>query len=113
MRNFRRIVLVFILAGAFAGLASLSLHLDKKYNSFSQKNRHMAAVSGSGSGLIGHWAFDDASGTNASDSSGNGRTASLQGGAGWSTGKIVGAVSLDGTNDTAPTILPVDHPAPP
>ncbi|OHA17483.1 MAG: hypothetical protein A3G52_04585 [Candidatus Taylorbacteria bacterium RIFCSPLOWO2_12_FULL_43_20] len=103
MRNFRRIVLVFILAGAFAGLASLSLHLDKKYNSFSQKNRHMAAVSGSGSGLIGHWAFDDASGTNASDSSGNGRTASLQGGAGWSTGKIVGAVSLDGTNDYVDT----------
>ncbi|MEU4929532.1 LamG-like jellyroll fold domain-containing protein [Streptomyces yokosukanensis] len=34
-----------------------------------------------------HWTFDEGSGTVAADSSGNGRTATLQGAAGWATGK--------------------------
>ncbi|MBK3640275.1 LamG-like jellyroll fold domain-containing protein [Streptomyces sp. MBT33] len=40
-----------------------------------------------------HWTFDEGSGTSAADSSGNGRTATLQGAAGWDTGKT-GAHSL-------------------
>lgn len=42
--------------------------------------------------------FDETSGTTAADSSGNGRTATLLGGASWLAGKIGGAVALDGKN---------------
>jgi len=48
------------------------------------------------SGLVGYWPFDDASGTTAADSSGNGNTGFLQGDAAWGTGHIRGALSLDG-----------------
>jgi hypothetical protein len=44
------------------------------------------------------YTFDDGSGTSAADASGNGNTAQLHGGAGWTTGKLGGAVSLDGVN---------------
>jgi alpha-L-arabinofuranosidase len=50
-----------------------------------------------------HWTFDEGSGTTAADSSGTGRTATLQGAAGWGTGKA-GAHSLSltaGGNATA------------
>ncbi|WP_079176802.1 LamG-like jellyroll fold domain-containing protein [Streptomyces sp. MUSC 14] len=40
-----------------------------------------------------HWTFDEGSGTSAAESSGNGHTATLQGAAGWGTGKV-GAHSL-------------------
>ncbi|MEU2777892.1 alpha-L-arabinofuranosidase C-terminal domain-containing protein [Streptomyces sp. NPDC007162] len=45
-----------------------------------------------------HWSFDEGSGTSAADSSGNGRPATLQGAAGWDTGKV-GAHSLSLTAD--------------
>src|SRR5664279_2536393 len=45
---------------------------------------------------VGLWKFDDASGTKASDSSGNGRTVTLVNGVGWVTGIIGGAVSANG-----------------
>ena len=55
------------------------------------------------SGLIGHWKFDETTGTTAHDSSGNEYDAILYGtsnGAGaWGTGKIGGAIVLDGSND--------------
>ncbi|QHA08057.1 alpha-L-arabinofuranosidase [Streptomyces broussonetiae] len=50
-----------------------------------------------------HWTFDEGSGTVAAESSGNGRTATLQGAAGWGTGKV-GTHSLSltaGGNATA------------
>ncbi|WP_330336789.1 LamG-like jellyroll fold domain-containing protein [Streptomyces sp. NBC_00557] len=50
-----------------------------------------------------HWAFDEGSGASAADSSGHGRTATLQGAAGWGTGQA-GAHSLSltaGGNATA------------
>jgi Concanavalin A-like lectin/glucanases superfamily/Bacterial Ig domain len=51
-------------------------------------------------GLVGHWSFDDGSGTTASDSSGNGNTATLINGPSWSTaGQIAGALSFDGFDD--------------
>ena len=50
-------------------------------------------------GLVVYWSFDDGTGTTASDSSGNGRNATL-GGASWVTdGKIAGALSFDGLDD--------------
>ena len=50
------------------------------------------------SNLIGHWKFDDGSGTSAADSSGN-NTGTLKNGPTWTTGKINGALNFDGTND--------------
>ena len=52
-------------------------------------------------GLVLHYAFDETSGTTAADSSGSGNTGTLNGmtGAEWTTGRIGGALSFDGTND--------------
>ncbi|MDQ1071119.1 LamG-like jellyroll fold domain-containing protein [Streptomyces canus] len=50
-----------------------------------------------------HWSFDEGAGTTAADASGNAHTATLQGAAGWDTGKV-GAHSLSltaGGNATA------------
>ncbi|MGW1748090.1 LamG-like jellyroll fold domain-containing protein [Streptomyces sp. NPDC002092] len=50
-----------------------------------------------------HWSFDEGSGTAAADATGNGHAATLQGAAGWDTGKV-GAHSLSlaaGGNATA------------
>jgi alpha-L-arabinofuranosidase len=50
-----------------------------------------------------HWTFDEGSGTSAADASGNAHTVTLQGAAGWDTGKV-GAHSLSltaGGNATA------------
>jgi alpha-L-arabinofuranosidase len=43
--------------------------------------------------LIGHWAFDEGTGTTAADSSGGGHPLTLQGGASWTTG-VVGPHAL-------------------
>ena len=52
-------------------------------------------------GLIGHWKFDETSGTTAADSSGSGNTGTLTNmtGSEWTTGKGGGALDFDGTND--------------
>ena len=54
-------------------------------------------------GLVGHWKFDEPSGTNAADSSGNGYDATLfnagTGSSSWVEGKVNGGIQLDGTND--------------
>jgi hypothetical protein len=50
-------------------------------------------------GMVGYWKLDDASGTSAVDSSGNGNTGTLTNGPTWTTGRIGGAVDFDGTND--------------
>ncbi len=57
------------------------------------------AVSLASGDLVAHWKLDDASGTSAADSSGNGNTGTLSGGAAWTTGKLGGAVSFDGSDD--------------
>ena len=51
-----------------------------------------------GVGLIAYYKFDETSGTTAADSSGNNRTATLVGGAAFSSGLQSNAVSLDGRN---------------
>ena len=48
------------------------------------------------SSLIGHWPFDEGSGTTAADSSGGGHPLTLQGGASWTTG-VVGPHALSVT----------------
>ena len=48
-------------------------------------------------GLAGYWAFDEGTGTTASDSSGGGHPATLVGPT-WVTGKIADAVSADGVS---------------
>ena len=48
--------------------------------------------------LVGYWAFDETSGSTASDGSGNGKTGDLQGNAAFAPGKVGNAISLDGTN---------------
>jgi len=53
------------------------------------------------SNLVGWWPFDDGSGTTAVDSSGNGDTASLFNGVGWTTGQIGKAISANGTSQYA------------
>lgn len=50
-------------------------------------------------GPVAMWGFDDGGGTTASDSSGNGNTATLVNGLTWAAGKNGTAVNLDGTND--------------
>ena len=47
-------------------------------------------------GFVGYWPFDDASGTTAKDSSGNGNNGTLVGDATWGTGYLFGCLSLDG-----------------
>ena len=48
---------------------------------------------------IAHWKLDETSGTAAADSSGNGNTGTLINGAAWASGKVGGALSLDGVDD--------------
>ena len=52
-------------------------------------------------GMVGHWKFDETSGTTATDSSGNNNTGTLTNSPTWTTGKIGGALSFDGVNDYA------------
>jgi hypothetical protein len=47
--------------------------------------------------FVAHYPFDETSGTTAADATGNGRTAALVGGAGWTTGRAGNAVNLNGS----------------
>ena len=60
-------------------------------------------VTGTLSGLVGHWTFDEGSGTTAADSSGNGYTATLVNGVTWLPGKLGNAISANNTNQYAKT----------
>lgn len=48
--------------------------------------------------FVAHYLFNEASGTSAVDATGNGRTATLAGGANWTTGRTGNAVNLNGTS---------------
>lgn len=54
--------------------------------------------------FVAHYRFDETSGTTAADATGNGRTATLAGGAGWIAGRTGNAVNLSGS--TAHVALP-------
>jgi hypothetical protein len=49
--------------------------------------------------LVGHWRFDEGSGTTANDTSGNGNHGTLNGGPKWAVGYFGGALEFDGTDD--------------
>lgn len=54
--------------------------------------------------LLGHWKFDEGTGTTTADSTGNGHTGTLENGPTWSTGTTLispnpAALSFDGSND--------------
>jgi len=63
-------------------------------------------------GLVGHWTFDEGSGTTAGDSSGNGNTGTLTNGPTWTAGQIGQALSFDGVDDYVETgsssVIPTD-----
>ncbi|GHJ44299.1 hypothetical protein Cs7R123_16410 [Catellatospora sp. TT07R-123] len=48
--------------------------------------------------FVAHWKFDETSGTSAADATGNGKTASVAGGATWVAGRTGNAVDLSGTS---------------
>lgn len=48
--------------------------------------------------LVGHWTFDEGSGTVAFDASGNGNDGTVSDSAEWVEGKIDGALYFNGTN---------------
>src|SRR5207253_1760619 len=50
-------------------------------------------------GLVGYWKFDENSGTTTADTSGNGNTGTLIGGAAWAVGNTGSAASLVGVDD--------------
>lgn len=54
--------------------------------------------------FVAHYPFDAGAGTVAADATGNGRTATLAGGAGWTTGRTGTAVDLSGSS--AHVVLP-------
>jgi len=49
--------------------------------------------------LVAHWQFDETSGSVANDASGNGNNGTLKGDPQWVTGRIGGAILLDGDGD--------------
>jgi concanavalin A-like lectin/glucanase superfamily protein/Big-like domain-containing protein len=51
------------------------------------------------SGIVGHWKFDEGSGSAVTDSSGNGNNGTRVNGPSWTTGRLNGALSFDGAND--------------
>ena len=55
--------------------------------------------SGTDSGLVGYWKFDERAGTTACDSSGKGNTGTLVNGPLWAVGKVGGALYFDGVDD--------------
>src|SRR5208283_3790337 len=57
---------------------------------------------------VGYWKFDDGSGNKATDSSGNGHTATLANGVSWVTGKIGEAVSANAANSQYVSIPAID-----
>jgi len=56
--------------------------------------------SGSTNGLVAWWRFDETSGAKAADSSGNRNDGTLSGAPAWGPGRIDGALSFDGLDDS-------------
>jgi alpha-L-arabinofuranosidase len=66
------------------------------------------AGAATGATLIGHWTFDEGSGTVAADSSGGGHPLTLSGGASWGPGVVgPGALSVNGNQQYAAAAEPV------
>jgi len=60
----------------------------------------LALADGASAGLVGHWTFDEGSGTVAADSSGNGNDGTVMGDAAWVAGRMGGsALNFDLSDD--------------
>ena len=59
----------------------------------------LGLVNSASADLVGHWRFDEGSGTIASDSSGNGNNGTLVAGPTWVNGRFGGALEFDGADD--------------
>jgi len=59
----------------------------------------LGLVNSASADLVGHWRFDEGSGTIASDSSGNGNNGTLVAGPTWVNGWFGGALEFDGADD--------------
>jgi len=58
----------------------------------------LASLTGSGSGLVGYWAFDEGAGNTVLDSSGNVNNATLNGSPAWTPGRVGSALNFSGSN---------------
>ncbi len=65
----------------------------------------IADLAGTRAGVVGHWKFDETSGSTAYDSSGNGIDASVSGAAWEAGGQIDGALDFDGNDDYVDTTI--------
>lgn len=87
-----------IAAAMTAVLMALSAQVGNIANSIPAGNQ-LAQVAAPTSGLVGHWKFNETSGTTAADSSGNGNTGTVSG-ATWTTGKVNNGLQFNGTSAT-------------
>jgi hypothetical protein len=83
-------------AGAATGVAAGSTTIQASLG-FINGSTGMT-VTGSITGLVAQWKFDEGAGSVAADSSGSGHTMTLANGPAWVTGKIGGALSANGVN---------------
>lgn len=67
--------------------------------SYDKSKEYIENGSSFNKGLKGYWKLDDASGTSAQDSSGNGNTGTLTNGPTWVNGKYSSAISFSGVSD--------------
>lgn len=82
----------FLKLAAALGISASSLEFM-----FGQPQLALAATQDITSGLVGYWALNEGSGSNAGDSSGNGHSGSLSGGPTWTTGKSGAGLSFNGS----------------
>jgi Concanavalin A-like lectin/glucanases superfamily len=74
---------------------------DKKYPQYCDGTNWMPMAARPSSGdMVAYWPLDDASGTSASDATGNGNTGTLTNGPTWTAGKMGDGVSFDGVDDS-------------
>lgn len=74
--------------------------IDEKNNQGTTKGTVWHYTTGTADpNLVGWWKFDEGSGTIAYDSSGHNNNGTINGGAGWGTGRISGALNFDGSDD--------------
>jgi len=67
---------------------------------YAKASETISAVMPDDTGLVGHWMFDEGSGTTAADSSGNNNHGTVMGDAFWAAdGKVGGALAFDGVDD--------------
>ena len=82
-------VLISIFLFFLVSITSFYQELNCTYNSIVSIAAHsqLAQISGSGSGLVAHYTFDEGSGTTAGDSAGS-NTGTLANGPVWTAGKV-------------------------